>query len=100
MNYCVQPGDWVIVENPTYHGALAILQNLGARVIGIPMTNEGINLDLLARYLHSHRPRLIYTPGLRVGYLVVIGQDYSRASEPQPAGTKCHTDVVGAALSS
>ena len=99
MNYCVQPGDWVIVENPTYHGALAILQNLGARVIGIPMTNEGINLDLLARYLHSHRPRLIYTPGLRVGYLVVIGPDYSRASEPQPAGTKCHADVVGAALS-
>lgn len=61
MHHYLQPGDWVIVEAPTYHGALAILQNLGARVIGIPMTPEGMNLDLLATYLQSHRPRLIYT---------------------------------------
>ncbi|GAB4459572.1 MAG: PLP-dependent aminotransferase family protein [Elainellaceae cyanobacterium] len=61
MQEIVQPGDWVIVESPTFHGALAVLQQLGARVIGIPMTREGMNLDLLAQYLHSHRPRLIYT---------------------------------------
>lgn len=61
MHYHVQPGDWVIVETPTYHGALAILQKLGARVIGIPMTGDGMNLDLLALYLHSHSPKLIYT---------------------------------------
>jgi DNA-binding transcriptional MocR family regulator len=61
MRYYVQPGDWVIVENPTYHGALAILENLGARIVGIPMTGEGMNLDLLERYLKSHRPKLIYT---------------------------------------
>lgn len=61
MQEIVRPGDWVIVESPTYHGTLAILQQLGARVIGIPMTHDGMNLDLLAQYLHSHRPRLIYT---------------------------------------
>lgn len=61
INYYVQPGDWVIVETPTYHGAIAILENMGARIIGIPMTAEGMNLELLEQYLHSHRPKLIYT---------------------------------------
>jgi DNA-binding transcriptional MocR family regulator len=60
-HYYLQPGDWVIVESPTYHGALALFQQAGARIIGIPMTNEGMNLALLTKYLHSHRPKLIYT---------------------------------------
>lgn len=61
MRYYVQPGDWVIVESPTYHGAIGILENLGAKIIGIPMTAEGMNLELLEQYLCSHRPKLIYT---------------------------------------
>lgn len=61
MRYYIQPGDWVIVETPTYHGALGILKNLEAKVIGIPMTAEGMNLELLEQYLCSHRPKLIYT---------------------------------------
>lgn len=61
MRHYLQPGDWAIVETPTYHGALAILESQGARVIGIPMTRGGINLELLEQYLKSHRPRLIYT---------------------------------------
>jgi DNA-binding transcriptional MocR family regulator len=65
LHYYVQPGDWVIVEAPTYHGTLsilqAILQGIGAKVVGIPMTSEGMNLELLEQYLHSHRPKLIYT---------------------------------------
>lgn len=61
LHYYVQPGDWVIVESPTYHGILQILSNLKARVIGIPMTAEGMNLEILEQYLHTHRPKLIYT---------------------------------------
>ncbi|MDX2098821.1 MAG: PLP-dependent aminotransferase family protein [Leptolyngbyaceae cyanobacterium bins.59] len=61
MHYYLKPGDWVVVESPSYHGGLAILSHLGVRVIGIPMTHEGMNLDLLEQYLKSHRPRLIYT---------------------------------------
>lgn len=61
MRHYIQPGDWVIVETPTYHGALGILESLGARVIGIPMTGAGMNLELLAQYLHTHHPQLIYT---------------------------------------
>jgi DNA-binding transcriptional MocR family regulator len=61
LHYYVEPGDWVIVESPTFHGVLEILSSLKARVIGIPMTAEGMNLELLEQYLHTHRPKLIYT---------------------------------------
>jgi len=60
-DHFISSGDWVIVEAPTYHGFLSILQQRGAQIIGIPMTPHGMNLDLLSRYLQSHRPRLIYT---------------------------------------
>ncbi|NES97104.1 MAG: PLP-dependent aminotransferase family protein [Desertifilum sp. SIO1I2] len=61
IHYYVKPGDWAIVECPCYHGVLAILSELGVRAIGIPMTPEGMNLELLEQYLHTHRPKLIYT---------------------------------------
>jgi DNA-binding transcriptional MocR family regulator len=61
LQYHVKPGDWVIVESPTYHGALEILSSLKAKVIGIPMNSEGINLALLEKYLHTYHPKLIYT---------------------------------------
>lgn len=61
FQHYVQPGDWVIVESPTYHGALELLSRLKAKVIGIPMNLEGINLELLEQYLHTYNPKLIYT---------------------------------------
>jgi DNA-binding transcriptional MocR family regulator len=60
-SHFVKAGDWVIVEAPTYFGAIAILESLGAKIIGIPMSPEGMNLELLEQYLRSHRPKLIYT---------------------------------------
>jgi DNA-binding transcriptional MocR family regulator len=61
FRYFLKPGDWVIVESPTWYGTLAALEKMGARIIGIPMTPEGMNLNLLEQYLQSHRPKLIYT---------------------------------------
>ena len=61
MNHYLQPGDWIVTESPTYYGTLDIIENIGARIIGIPMQGSGINLELLEQYLKSHRPKLIYT---------------------------------------
>ena len=61
MNHYLQPGDWIVTESPTYYGTLDIIDNIGARIIGIPMQGSGINLELLEQYLKSHRPTLIYT---------------------------------------
>lgn len=61
VEHFVSPGDRVMVEAPTYHGFLSTLQQQSAQIVGIPMTPQGMNLDLLAQYLESHRPKLIYT---------------------------------------
>jgi GntR family transcriptional regulator/MocR family aminotransferase len=56
----VERGDAVIIEEPTYTGALTVLGSIGARAIGIPVDDEGIRPDLLAIALERYRPRLIY----------------------------------------
>jgi DNA-binding transcriptional MocR family regulator len=61
MNHYLQPGDWIVTESPTYYGTLDIIENIGAKIIGIPMQSSGMNLELLEKYLKSHRPKLIYT---------------------------------------
>ncbi|MGD1907438.1 MAG: PLP-dependent aminotransferase family protein [Leptolyngbyaceae cyanobacterium] len=59
--HLIQPGDWVVVESPSFHAYLSLLQQIDARIIGMPMTATGMNLDLLEQFLKSHRPKLIYT---------------------------------------
>ncbi|WP_376795430.1 PLP-dependent aminotransferase family protein [Thermogemmatispora sp.] len=59
--FLLRPGDEVVVEVPTYIGAIQAFRALGARVIGIPLDGEGMRLDLLESVLARHRPRLIYT---------------------------------------
>jgi GntR family transcriptional regulator/MocR family aminotransferase len=56
----VERGDAVIIEEPTYTGALTVLGSLGARVIGIPVDGEGLRPDLLAIALERYQPRLLY----------------------------------------
>lgn len=53
-------GDSVVIEEPTYTGALSVLGSLGARVIGVPVDDGGLRTDLLAAVLERHRPRIIY----------------------------------------
>lgn len=57
----VSPGDVVVVEEPTYLGALNIFRAVGARVIGVPMDSEGMRTDVLENILNRYNPRLIYT---------------------------------------
>jgi len=56
----VDPGDAVVVEDPTYTGALGVLGALGARLVGVPTDADGVRVDLLARALERHRPRVMY----------------------------------------
>jgi 2-aminoadipate transaminase len=53
-------GDVVFVEEPTYSGALEVFKTRGAKVIGIPMLNDGIDIGLLKMKLDKIRPKLIY----------------------------------------
>lgn len=56
-----QPGDSIIVESPTYANALQLFNWLETRVLGIPIDEEGMRVDLLEHLLKHQRPRLIYT---------------------------------------
>jgi DNA-binding transcriptional MocR family regulator len=56
----VDPGDAVVVEDPTYTGAISALAALGARVVGVPLDEQGIRPDLLDLALARHRPRVMY----------------------------------------
>jgi 2-aminoadipate transaminase len=57
----VQPGDTVVVEAPTYDRTLLALRELGADIIAIPLEEDGIDVDGLARALESGaRPKLAH----------------------------------------
>lgn len=56
----VNPGDVIFVENPTYSGALAQFKSRGAKIIGIPMEEDGINIDILKTYINKYNPKFIY----------------------------------------
>lgn len=59
--FLLNRGDEVVVEIPTYLGAINTFRALGAKVIGVPMDNEGMRVDLLESILARRQPRFIYT---------------------------------------
>ena len=55
----VLPGQPVVVEDPTFPGALDALYRAGARVLGIP-AGAGLDPDRLEHVVRTHRPALVY----------------------------------------
>lgn len=55
------PGDTVIVEQPTYVGAINVLGHQNLRLIGVPVDQDGIIVTELEALIIAHRPRFIYT---------------------------------------
>src|SRR5262249_41224479 len=58
----LDPGDLVIVEAPTYLGAVMALRGYEANVHGVAVDADGLRTDILARDLASGmRPKMLYT---------------------------------------
>lgn len=57
----LRAGDVILVENPTYNVALQLFQALGVQVVGVPVDNEGMCVELVEPLLQQHHPKLIYT---------------------------------------
>ena len=55
-----QPGDRVLVEQPTYHGALSAIMTTGARPVPVAMTNDGWELDAVHSAVRQLAPNLAY----------------------------------------
>lgn len=54
------PGGTVILEDPTYVGAIDVFAAAGARLVSFPVGEQGIRLDLLREAVAREAPSLIY----------------------------------------
>src|SRR5580698_4508123 len=58
----VDPGDAVVVEAPSYLGAIMAFRGYEADVRGVPMDTDGMRTDILADLLAAGlRPKILYT---------------------------------------
>lgn len=62
LNLCLlavaKPGDSVIVESPTFYGALQALERIGLRAVEVPThPREGVDLGALESALIKHQPK-------------------------------------------
>lgn len=57
----LDPGDIVVVEDPSYFPAIQAFKTREARVMGVPVDEKGMRIDVLEQLLQRYRPKLIYT---------------------------------------
>jgi DNA-binding transcriptional MocR family regulator len=56
----VGAGDVVLVEQPSFLGALEAFRARGARVIGVPIEDDGLRVEALPALVQRYRPKLLY----------------------------------------
>nr|CEL18501.1 Transcriptional regulator, GntR family domain / Aspartate aminotransferase [Kibdelosporangium sp. MJ126-NF4]CTQ97985.1 Transcriptional regulator, GntR family domain / Aspartate aminotransferase (EC 2.6.1.1) [Kibdelosporangium sp. MJ126-NF4] len=56
----LRPGCTVVVESPSWPGCLDVFRAAGARLVGVPLDEDGIRPDALARAFAEHHPVLTY----------------------------------------
>ena len=56
----IRPGDAVVVEDPTYPGAVSAFAAAGARLVGVPIDRHGVDPAALADALAAAHPTLVY----------------------------------------
>jgi len=63
----LEPGDTVLVEEPTFMGALGVFWNFGVDTVGVPVDDDGLDVAELESILETRRARgtptskLLYT---------------------------------------
>lgn len=57
----LRSNDHVIVEAPTYTGAIAIFNSRGAKISSVPINYAGVDLDELERKVKRYKPKLFFT---------------------------------------
>lgn len=56
-----EPGDTIIVEDPTYFFSFNIFRNHRLNILTAPVDEHGLDVDALEGLLEQHKPKLIYT---------------------------------------
>ncbi|MFM0645744.1 PLP-dependent aminotransferase family protein [Paraburkholderia bryophila] len=60
MRYMLKAGDTIFVEDPGYYNLYGLLKLHGVKLIGIPRTRNGPDLDVMQAQLKLHRPKLLF----------------------------------------
>jgi len=76
----IDPGDAVLTDTPGYTGAMSAFEHLGARLIGIPVLEDGPDLERTEAILKRERPKFFYvTPNFANPSGVLMSQAKRRA---------------------
>jgi DNA-binding transcriptional MocR family regulator len=59
--FLIEPGDAVLVDDPCYFNFHALLRAHRAKVVGVPMTPVGPDIEAFGQALEEHKPRLYIT---------------------------------------
>ncbi|WP_105385688.1 aminotransferase-like domain-containing protein [Neorhizobium alkalisoli] len=59
--FLIEPGDTVLVDDPCYFNFHALLRAHRAKIVGVPYTASGPDLQVFAETCAEHRPRLYIT---------------------------------------
>lgn len=57
----LSPGDVVVVEYPTYKGAINTFKKIGCKIISIPILEDGYSLEKFENILLKNKVKLFYT---------------------------------------
>jgi 2-aminoadipate transaminase len=56
----LEPGDTVLVEDPTYLGAVQAFRAYGVEFLTVPLDHDGVRIDRLEQVLRQEKPKLLY----------------------------------------
>ncbi len=57
----INEGDGVVAELPSFVGSLNSIRGFGGKLFGVPVLNDGMDLDALENILKTEKIKLIYT---------------------------------------
>lgn len=61
INTLLRPGDCVLVDDPGYINLLANLRDHKVKIVGVPWTPQGPDVEKLGELLNRHRPKAFFT---------------------------------------
>lgn len=56
----INPGDAILVESPTFLGAIQAMRSYSARLIPVPMDENGVIPEEVERLVQIHHPKMMY----------------------------------------
>lgn len=56
----INPGDVILVESPTFLGAIQAMRTYNARLVAMPMDEQGIIIEEAEALVKQHKPKMMY----------------------------------------